>query len=131
MLRIYSKLFRRVSQTLLHDTLLQILCQVAANLLTSILGSNLGHIALYHDLHQFLERGGVRIPVELCLCLCWVTPEVNHVGRTVEVWRYLNECLADEFLRTLNSDTLLVLFLAFPLQFDAYIVESQLGELTN
>lgn len=36
-----------------------------------------------------------------------------------------------KLLRTLNADTLLVLILAFPLQFDAYVVESQLGELTN
>ncbi len=35
-------------------------------------------------------------------------------------------------LRTLNADTLLVLILAFPFHaFDSYIVESQLGELTD
>lgn len=61
------------------NTLLYILSLVAANLLTSILSGNLDHIALYHDLLQFFERGGVRIPVELCLCLGRIAPEFDYI----------------------------------------------------
>ena len=43
------------------------------SLLTGILSSYLSHIALYHDLYEILERGGVRIPVELSLSLCSVS----------------------------------------------------------
>ena len=33
------------------------------------LGSNLGHIALYHDLHQFLERGGLGFQLSFAFAL--------------------------------------------------------------
>ena len=61
---------------LLYDTLLKIFHEVATNLLTCILGSNLGHIALYHDLDKVFERSGVGIPVELGLSLGRIAPAI-------------------------------------------------------
>jgi hypothetical protein len=80
--------------------------------------------------HQFLERSGVWIPVELCLCLGWITPEIDNICWTVEIRRNLYEGLANQILRTFYADTLLVLILAFPLQFDTYMMESQLGKFS-
>ena len=120
-----------MKKRLLNDTFFEILSEVGAYLHAGILSSYLSHITLHHNLHEILEACGVRIPSELCLSLCRVTPEIHHVGGTIEVGRYLHERLADEFLRTINADTLLVLVLAFPLQLDADIVESQLSELAN
>ncbi len=110
--------------------LLKIFHEVATNLLTCILGSNLGHIALYHDLHQFLERGGVRIPVELCLCLGWITPQIDNICWTVEIGETSTRVLPIRFSGPSTQIPLLVLILAFPLQFDTYMMESQLGKLS-
>ena len=61
-------------EKLFHNTLLQVLCQIRANLCSSTLCSYLGDIMLHHNLHQLLKTGLVRIPLQLGLCLSRITP---------------------------------------------------------
>ena len=84
------------------------------------------HVAVNHDLDELLERGLVWVPAEPCACLCRVSPEVDDVCWTVEVWRYLNEALACSLVVAL-----LVHAFAAELEFDACVLESVVAELAN
>ena len=116
---------------LFHDPLLQILCQVAAHLLAGILSCHLCHVAVDHDLNEFLEACLARVPAQLGLCLGGVTPEVDNVGRTEEVGRHLYEHLALKLFGTLNADTLLIDALALELKLYAYMLESIVSKLAH
>ena len=84
-----------------------------------------------HDLHQFLEGSGIGVPAEFGTGLRRVAPEVDDVGGAVEVGGDLYEGLADEVVGAADADTLLVLGFALPLEFDADIVEGELGKLAD
>ena len=111
---------------LLNDTLFKIFGEVGAHAFAGTLYSHLGHVGVGHYLHQFGERCLLRVPAEFCAGLCGVAPEIYHVGRTVEVGRYLDKHLAGS-----RVDTLFVLFLTFPAQFDADVAESKLAEFAH
>ena len=84
-----------------------------------------------HDLHQFLEGSGIGVPAEFGAGLRGVAPEVDDVGRAVEVGGDLDEGLADEVVGAADADALLVLPAALPLEFDADIVEGEVGKLAD
>ena len=84
-----------------------------------------------HDLHQFLEGSGIGVPAEFGAGLRGVAPEVDDVGGAVEVGGDLHEGLADEVVGAADADALLVLGFALPLEFDADIVEGELGKLAD
>jgi len=84
-----------------------------------------------HDLHQFLEGSGIGVPAEFGAGLRGVAPEIDDVGGAVEVGGDLDEGLADEVVGTADADALLVLGFALPLEFDADIVEGELGKLAD
>ena len=84
-----------------------------------------------HDLHQFLEGSGIGVPAEFGAGLRRVAPEVDDVGGAVEVGGDLDEGLADEVVGAADADALLVLGFALPLEFDADIVEGELGKLAD
>ena len=84
-----------------------------------------------HDLHQFLEGSGVGVPAEFGAGLRGVAPEIDDVGGAVEVGGDLDEGLADEVVGAADADALLVLGFALPLEFDADIVEGELGKLAD
>ena len=84
-----------------------------------------------HDLHQFLEGSGIGVPAEFGAGLRGVTPEVDDVGGAVEVGGNLDEGLADKLVGAADADAFLVLGFALPLEFDADIVEGELGKLAD
>ena len=84
-----------------------------------------------HDLHQFLEGSGVGVPAEFGTGLRRVAPEVDDVGGAVEIGGDLYEGLADKMVGAADADALLVLGFALPLEFDAEIVEGELGKLAD
>jgi len=84
-----------------------------------------------HDLHQFLEGSGVGVPAEFGTGLRRVAPEVDDVGGAVEIGGDLYEGLADKMVGAADADALLVLGFALPLEFDADIVEGELGKLAD
>ena len=84
-----------------------------------------------HDLHQFLKGSGIGVPAEFGAGLRGVAPEVDDVGGAVEVGGDLDKGLADEVVGATDADALLVLGFALPLEFDADIVEGELGKLAD
>ena len=84
-----------------------------------------------HDLHQLLKGGGVGVPAEFGAGLRGVAPEVDDIGGAVEVGGDFHEGLADEVVWAADADALLVLGFALPLEFDADIVEGELGKLAD
>ena len=84
-----------------------------------------------HDLHQFLEGSGVGVPAEFGAGLRGIAPEVDDVGGAVEVGGDFDEGLADKVVGAADADALLVLGFALPLEFDADIVEGELGKLAD
>ena len=84
-----------------------------------------------HDLHQFLEGSGIGVPAEFGAGLRGVAPEVDDVGGAVEVGGDFHEGLADKVVGAADADAFLVLGFALPLEFDADIVEGELGKLAD
>ena len=84
-----------------------------------------------HDLHQLLKGGGVGVPAEFGAGLRRIAPEVDDVGGAVEVGGDLDEGLADEVVGAAGADALLVLAAALPLEFDADVVEGEVGKLAD
>ena len=84
----------KCTKLLLHKSLFGILSKVSSYLRSNVIGCHLGHVVLDHNLHELFERGGLRIPAELGLGLGGVAPEVDHIGRAVEIGAYSNEDLA-------------------------------------
>ena len=84
-----------------------------------------------HDLHQLLKGGRIGVPAEFGAGLRRVAPEVDNVGGAVEVGGDLDEGLADKVVGAADADALLVLGFALPLEFDADIVEGELGKLAD
>ena len=123
---------------LLDNSLLKILSEIHLHLLRSSLHGYLCHVAVNHYLDKQLERGLGGIPSKFVLCLGGVAPEVDYIGRAVEVF-------ADgyDFISYFNLDVCIGGFVdgdydasfvdafAFPTQFDAGILECQGGELTD
>ena len=81
---------------------------------------------LHHDFNQLFEGGCLRVPSQLGLRLGGVTPEVHHVGGTVEVFADSHNHLAVG-----HVDTLLVHAFTLPAQFDAGMVEGEGGKLSH
>ena len=79
---------------LFHDTLFEVFGEVGADLGGSTFGSDLCHIGINHQLYELLKRGLVRVPAELGTGLGGITPEVHHIGGTVEVGGDLYEDVA-------------------------------------
>ena len=117
--------------SLFHNAFLQVFGEVHAHLGGGALGGDLCHVVIDHDLHQFLEGSGIGVPAEFGAGLRGVAPEVDDVGGAVEVGGDLDEGLADEVVGAANADALLVLGFALPLEFDADIVEGELGKLAD
>ena len=90
---------------------------------------------LDHQLHKLLEGGGLRIPAELGLGFGRVAPEVNDVGRTVEVFRDGDYCAADKVgvggAGNGDDDALLIDAFALPAELDAGVMEGQCGEFAD
>ena len=84
-----------------------------------------------HDLHQFLEGSGIGVPAEFGAGLRRVAPKVDDVGGAVEVGGDFDEGLADEVVGAAGADALLVLAATLPLEFDADIVEGEVGKLAD
>ena len=84
---------------------------------------------LDHKFDELLEGGGLRVPAEFGLGFGRVAPEVDYVGRAVEVFGNGDYGAADKVCvgRTGNGDddTLLVDSFAFPAKLDAGVVEGQ------
>ena len=119
------------SFSLFHNAFLQVFGEVHAHLGGGALGGNLCHVVIDHDLHQFLEGSGIGVPAEFGAGLRGVAPEVDDVGGAVEVGGDFDEGLADEVVGAADADALLVLGFALPLEFDADIVEGELGKLAD
>ena len=89
-------------------------------------GGDLAHVVVYHELHQLFEGRGLRVPAKFGLGLGRVTPEVHHIGRSVEVLRHGHDGLS-----RCNVYTLLVHAFAFPAELNACVVESERCKLTH
>ena len=90
---------------------------------------------LDHKLNELLEGGGLRIPAEFGLGFGRIAPEVDDVGRAVEVFGNGDDGAADKVGVSCagNGDyyTLLVDAFAFPAELDAGVVEGQGGEFAD
>ena len=86
---------------------------------------------VHHEFDQLLECGLIGIPAKLFLCLCWVTPKVNHICRTVEVFADLDQRLANQLLRAFHANAFLVDSLTLELEFYADMTESEVCKLAN
>ena len=90
---------------------------------------------LDHQLDELLEGGGLRVPAEFGLGFGRVTPEVDDVGRAVEVLGDGDHGAANKVgigcAGNGDHDTLLVDAFAFPTEFDAGVVEGQGGEFAD
>lgn len=90
---------------------------------------------LDHQLDELLEGGGLRIPAEFGLGFGRVAPEVDDVGRAVEVFGDGDYGVADKVgvdgAGNGDDDTLLVDSFAFPAELDACVMEGQCGEFAD
>ena len=90
---------------------------------------------LDHQLDELLEGGGLRIPAEFSLGFGRVAPEVDDVGRAVEVFGDGDYGATDKVgiggAGNGDYNTLLVDALAFPAELDAGVVEGQSGEFAD
>ena len=97
-----------------------------ANLHSRIFRCYLCHIAVYHNIYKFLERGLCRIPAKFSLSLGGVTPKINYIRRSIEIRRDFYQHIASSLVNTFLIGTL-----ALEVQFNTYALESVVTELTN
>ena len=124
------------SKSLLHNPLLQVLGQVhLPHVRGGVVGGDFGHVVLDHQLDELLEGGGLRVPAEFGLGFGRVAPEVDDVGRAVEVFGDGDYGAADKVgvdgAANGDDDTLLVDAFALPAELDAGVAEGQGGEFTD
>ena len=90
---------------------------------------------LDHQLDELLEGGGLRIPAEFSLGFGRVAPEVDDVGRPVEVFGDGDYGAADKIGVSGAGnglyDTLFVDAFAFPAKLNAGVVEGQGGKFAD
>lgn len=125
-----------VSLESLHYPFLKILRQVhLPDIRCGIISSDFGHVVTNHQLDKLLECGGLRVPAELGFGFGRVAPEVDDVGRAVEVFGDGDYGAADKVGvgGAGNGDdyTLLIDALAFPAELDACVMEGQGGEFAD
>jgi len=108
---------------LFYDTALKELCEVGADLFSSVLYGYFSHIRLYHDSYKLFEGRLLRIPPEFFTRLRRVAPKIDNIGRTVEVRRYFNKNLACCLV-----NTFLISALSNEFKFNAYMLERIVAE---
>ena len=90
---------------------------------------------LDHQFDELFEGGCLRVPAELGLGFGRVTPEVDDVGRAVEVFGDGDYGATDKVgiggAGNGDDDTLLVDTFAFPAELYAGVMEGQCGEFTD
>ena len=86
---------------------------------------------LNHELDELLEGGGHRIPTKFILSLGWIAPEIHHIGRTIEIFRYGYNDLAYKKFRARYYNTFLINAFTFPTKFYTSVMESESSKLTN
>ena len=91
-----------------------------------MIGGNFFHIVLDHDFYKLFKSRLLRVPAEFFLSLGWVTPEVHHVGRAVEIFGHGNNGLAGG-----NVNALFVHAFAFPAEFYTCVAESESCKFTD
>ena len=114
------------SDKLFDNALFQILGKVRLNVFFGTLDGDFLHVVVDHDLDELCKGGLGGVPAQFALGLAGVAPEVDNVGRAVEVGADLDNDLAGGLV-----DALLVHALADKFELDAHIVEGQLAELAD
>ena len=84
------------------------------------------HIGVCHYLYKLLERGFLRIPMQLGTRFGGVAPQVHDIGRPVEIGRYFHKDAPRGFVYAFFVGTA-----ALPFYVDANIAESERGEFTH
>ena len=90
-----------------------------------MISSDFSHIMLNHELDELLEGGGHRIPTKFILSLGWIAPEIHHIGRTIEIFRYGYNDLAYKKFRARYYNTFLINAFTFPTKFYTSVMESE------
>ena len=105
-------------ENLLHNTLLEILCEIDTHHTGHMVCGNLLHVVLHHDLDKLLEGGGLWISTQFVLGLRGIAPWVHHIGGTIERLAH-----RDNDLACLDVNTLLVDAFSLPTELDARMME--------
>lgn len=87
---------------------------------------NFLHIMLYHDLNKLFETGRLRIPTKFLFRFGWITPKINNICGTIEVFANSNNNLTCRYIDSFLIDTF-----TFPPQFYSSIMERKSSKFTN
>ena len=113
-----------MGKRLFNNAFFKVFGQIGTHLLGCALRSHFGHVAIDHEVDEFLEARFVGIPAQFGLGLGGVAPQIDDIRRAIEVGTDFNE----HFSRGLVN-AFLVDVLALELQFDAHTLESIVTEL--